>query len=87
MTLDKLVGGLIKTLKLMESNKIDPALLAMVGILPHDIDVDAARLGYLTSKYLRDEGPSVITLHDIFVSIKKTPILTNRGSDKSMSKN
>jgi hypothetical protein len=53
MSLSDLVDRLIRTLKLEEEDPLGLRIRNMIGVLPRDMNVEAARDEYLAQKYLR----------------------------------
>lgn len=54
LTLTEVVSRYFRRLDALEPADLSPALREVVGLIPPDADLDAARDEYLQEKYLRD---------------------------------
>ena len=56
ISINDLFDRFIQRLKWEEEHPIDPIIESLIGILPADMNVDSARMEYLTQKYLKGEN-------------------------------
>jgi hypothetical protein len=58
ISISELFDKMLQGLRYKEEDPIGPTIRRMIGILPHDMDTEAAKAEHLTHKYLNGEGNS-----------------------------